>query len=87
MALSVCSSLYAETILTGAVSNNHGEPLDYASVIASPCDAPKTILASAFTDETGHFRMSVKCDCDSLILIKSGNRAYSDRRSQSFRQL
>ena len=68
MALSVCSSLYAETILTGAVSNNHGEPLDYASVIASPCDAPKTILASAFTDETGHFRMSVKSDCDSLIL-------------------
>ena len=68
MALSVCSSLYAEPILTGAVSNNHGEPLDYASVIASPCDAPKTILASAFTDETGHFRMSVKSDCDSLIL-------------------
>ena len=68
MALSVCSSLYAEIILTGAVSNNHGEPLDYASVIASPCDAPKTILASAFTDETGHFRMSVKSDCDSLIL-------------------
>ena len=68
MALSVCSSLYAETILTGAVSNNHGEPLDYASVISSPCDAPKTILASAFTDETGHFRMSVKSDCDSLIL-------------------
>lgn len=68
MALSVCRSLYAETILTGAVSNNHGEPLDYASVIASPCDAPKTILASAFTDETGHFRMSVKSDCDSLIL-------------------
>ena len=68
MALSVCSSLYAETILTGAVSNNHGEPLDYASVIASTCDAPKTILASAFTDETGHFRMSVKSDCDSLIL-------------------
>lgn len=68
MALSVCSSLYAETILTGAVSNNHGEPLDYASVIALPCDAPKTILASAFTDETGHFRMSVKSDCDSLIL-------------------
>lgn len=68
MALSVCSSLYAEIILTGAVSNNHGEPLDYASVIASPCDAPKTILASAFTDETGYFRMSVKSDCDSLIL-------------------
>lgn len=68
MALSVCSSLYAEIILTGAVSNNYGEPLDYASVIASPCDAPKTILASAFTDETGYFRMSVKSDCDSLIL-------------------
>ncbi len=68
MALSVCSSSYAEIILTGAVSNNHGEPLDYASVIASPCDAPKTILASAFTDETGHFRMSVKSDCDILIL-------------------
>ncbi|MDE5960871.1 MAG: Plug domain-containing protein, partial [Duncaniella sp.] len=45
--------------------------MDFVSVIASPANAPKTILASAFTDENGKFQMSVKSECDSLILKAS----------------
>lgn len=45
--------------------------MDFVSVIASPHNAPKTILASAFTDENGRFQMSVSDDCDSLILKAS----------------
>ena len=45
--------------------------MDFVSVIASPANAPKTILASAFTDESGKFQMSVKSKCDSLILKAS----------------
>lgn len=45
--------------------------MDFASVVASPANAPKTILTSAFTDENGKFQMSVKSDCDSLILKAS----------------
>ena len=45
--------------------------MDFVSVIASPANAPKTILASAFTDENGKFQMSVKSKCDSLILKAS----------------
>ena len=45
--------------------------MDFASVVASPSNAPKTILASAFTDENGKFQMSVKSECDSLVLKAS----------------
>ncbi len=63
--------LSAQSMISGAVINTDGCGVDFASVIASPTDAPKTILASAFTDENGKFRMSVKSDCDSLILKAS----------------
>lgn len=62
----------AQSVISGKVSNAEGSCVDFVSVIASPANAPKTILASAFTDENGKFRMSVKSECDSLILKASG---------------
>ncbi len=61
----------AQSVISGKVSNAEGEGVDFVSVIASPANAPKTILASAFTDENGKFQMSVKSECDSLILKAS----------------
>lgn len=68
IAISVCNSLFAETILTGTVRNKQGVSFDFANVYVSPANAPKTILASAFTDEAGRFEMTVNSNCDSLIL-------------------
>ncbi len=61
----------AQSVISGKVSNTEGGGVDFVSVIASPSNAPKTILASAFTDENGKFQMSVKSECDSLILKAS----------------
>lgn len=60
--------LFGQIYITGQIKNVEGECVDFAGVVASPVNAPKTILASAFTDENGRFQMSVKSDCDSLIL-------------------
>ena len=60
--------LFGQIYITGQIKNVEGECVDFAGVVASPTNAPKTILASAFTDEKGKFQMSVKSDCDSLIL-------------------
>ncbi len=61
----------AQSVISGKVSNAEGNSVDFVSVIASPANAPKTILVSAFTDENGKFQMSVKSECDSLILKAS----------------
>lgn len=61
----------AQSVISGRVSNAVGNGMDFVSVIASLASAPKTILASAFTDENGQFQMSVKSECDSLILKAS----------------
>ncbi len=61
----------AQSVISGKVSNAEGGGVDFVSVIASPTNAPKTILASAFSDENGKFQMSVKSECDSLILKAS----------------
>ena len=63
--------LFGQIYITGQIKNVEGEYVDFAGVVASPTNAPKTILASAFTDEKGKFQMSVKSDCDSLILKAS----------------
>lgn len=60
--------LFGQIYITGQIKNVEGECVDFAGVVASPTNAPRTILASAFTDENGRFQMSVKSDCDSLIL-------------------
>lgn len=60
--------LFGQIYITGQIKNVEGECVDFAGVVASPTNAPRTILASAFTDEYGRFQMSVKSDCDSLIL-------------------
>lgn len=61
-------SAMAQAVISGVVKTTEGNSVDFASVVASPANAPKTILASAFTDENGFFQMSVNSDCDSLIL-------------------
>ena len=58
----------AQTILTGTVRTPDGRGVDYASVTAAPADAPRNFLASAFTDESGRFRLAVAYDCDSIVL-------------------
>ena len=63
-----CTSASAQTSISGAVRTSEGNGVDFASVVASTTNAPKTILASAFTDKNGKFQMWVKSDCDSLIL-------------------
>lgn len=58
--------------ISGAVKNTDGSGMDFVNVIAMPADAPKTILVSTFTDESGRFDMTVNTGCDSIILKASG---------------
>ena len=71
--ITFCSVIqsFSQNRISGVVKNVEGGGVDFVSVIASPYNAPKTILASAFTDENGKFQMSVKSECDSLILKAS----------------
>ena len=62
---------FSRSIISGVVKNDEGAAVDFVSVIASPSNTPKTILSSALTDENGKFQMSVKSECDSLILKAS----------------
>ncbi len=62
---------FSQSVISGVVKNVEGAAVDFVSVIASSSNAPKTILASAFTDENGKFQMSVKSESDSLILKAS----------------
>ena len=62
---------FSQSNISGVIKNTEGGGVDFVSVIASPYNAQKTILASAFTDESGKFQMSVKSECDSLILKAS----------------
>ncbi len=62
---------FSQSNVSGVVKNAEGGGADFVSVTASPANAPKTILASAFTDESGKFQMSVKSECDSLVLKAS----------------
>ena len=61
----------AQCSISGIVKTPDGRCVDFASVIAMPSDAPKTILASDFTDEDGKFVLNINNDCDSLILKAS----------------
>lgn len=49
------ASAMAQTSVSGVVKTDDGVGMDFVSVIASPANAPKTILASVFTDENGKF--------------------------------
>lgn len=66
----ICSIIqcFNQNSISGFVRGSEGNAVDFVSVVASPANAPKTILASAFTDENGKFQMSVKSESDSLIL-------------------
>ncbi|MDE6335812.1 MAG: hypothetical protein K2L34_04500, partial [Muribaculaceae bacterium] len=65
------SQSFSQSKINGVVKNAEGGSVDFISVIASPTNAPKTILASAFTDENGKFQMWVQSECDSVILKAS----------------
>ena len=69
--LSFVLQSFSQSKISGVLKNTEGGSVDFISVTASPSNAPKTILASAFTDENGKFQMSVKSECDSLILKAS----------------
>ncbi len=71
MIVHAVAQCFSQSIINGVVKNTGGSGVDFVSVIASPYNAPKTILASAFTYENGKFQMSVKSECDSLILKAS----------------
>ena len=71
LCLAAFVSAMAQAVILGVVKTAEGNSVDFVSVIASPANSPKTILASAFTDEKGMFQMSVKSVCDSLILKAS----------------
>lgn len=45
----------AQSVITGKVSNTEGGGVAFVCVTASPANAPKTLLASAFTDENGKY--------------------------------
>ena len=60
--------IFAISYIKGVIKNSVGNSVDFVNVIASPSNAPKTILASAFTDDNGMFQMTVNSECDSLIL-------------------
>lgn len=42
-------SAMAQAVISGVVKTPEGNSMDFVSVIASPANSPKTILASAFT--------------------------------------
>lgn len=69
--LSVIPTGMAQTTVSGVVKTSNGRCVDFANVIAAPSLSQKTILASAFTDESGHFALTLNSDCDSLILKAS----------------
>ena len=67
----VAIAAIAQTAVTGRIKTSDNKGVDFVSVIVSPSNASKTILASAFTDETGRYELTVNDDCDSLILKAS----------------
>lgn len=64
--------LFSRSAISGFIRNGEGSGVDMASVIVSPPDSPKTILAATITDESGQFRLSVDSPCDSIIINVSG---------------
>lgn len=71
LCLAAFVSAMAQAMISGVVKTTAGNSVDFVSMIASPANSPKTILASTFTDEYGKFLMSVQSECDSLILKAS----------------
>jgi len=61
----------AQVRIGGVVKTEHGRAVDFANVVVSLTNSPKTFLSSAFTDENGRFEMLVTSDCDSLLLKAS----------------
>lgn len=61
----------SQTNISGTVIFNKGGKVDFANIVVVRSDSQKNILYSTFTDENGSFRLTVECDCDSLILKAS----------------
>lgn len=70
--LSGCGfTMDAQTVVSGVLKTDDGKFVDFAIVVASPSNTPKTILGSTFTAEDGSFSLTLDCDCDSLVLKAS----------------
>lgn len=66
--------LYGQTVQTklfGSVTNPSGEKLEFASIVVMNPNSPNKILASTYTDDSGKYQITVRCDCDSLLLRAS----------------
>lgn len=63
--------IVAQISVKGTVRTGDGNGVDFANVVVACSDSPKTIIGSTFTDENGGFKLTVNCDCDSLILKAS----------------
>ncbi len=69
--LSSVFQVIAQINICGVVKPSQGKGINFANVVASPPNSPKTFLSSTFTDENGCFEMSIVSDCDSLLLKAS----------------
>lgn len=58
----------APTKLWGEVKNTSGEAMDFASIVVMNPNLPNKILASTYTGNDGKYQITVRCDCDSLML-------------------
>lgn len=58
----------APTKLWGEVKNTSGEAMDFASIVVMNPNLPNKILASTYTGDDGKYQITVRCDCDSLML-------------------
>ena len=66
--------LYGQTIQTklwGEVKNSSGDAMDFTSIVVINPNLPNKILASTYTDDNGKYQITVRCDCDSLMLRAS----------------
>lgn len=72
LCMAAAFSALGQTAVSGFVKSVSGEAVDFANVVASPKDSPKTILGSTFTNEDGSYNLSVTSSCDSLVLKASG---------------
>lgn len=63
--------VYAQSVISGWVQNEKGEPLDFVRVtVLSPVDS--CLLAYAFTNEKRLYDMTIKSSSSEILLVASG---------------
>lgn len=64
--------VFSEVCIKGHIITADGNAVEFAAVVASPSNVPKTILTSTFSDENGNFEMKIDHPCDSLVIKATG---------------